>query len=79
MMANLCPTVMWRVQSQQAATRAALVASKDVIEKEVEACHTSIMALHTDLEAAGKQNDEARQDASAARFSAIKCVPQNNQ
>lgn len=60
------------LQNQQAATRAGLVASKDVIEKEMESCHESIMALHGDLDAAGKQNDEARQDASAARFAAIK-------
>lgn len=63
------------LQNQQANTRAGLVASKDVIEKEMESCHENIMALHADLDAAGKQNDEARQDASAARFAAIKYAP----
>ena len=70
---------MCLLQRQQAATLAGLVASKDIIEKEMEACHENIMALHADLDAAGKQNDEARQDASAARFAAIKyvyhCIP----
>lgn len=32
------------------------------------------MDLHAELDVAGKQNDEARQDASAARFAAITCV-----
>jgi hypothetical protein len=64
------------MQNQQAATRAGLVASRDIIEREMEACHENIMALHADLDVAGKQNDEARQDASAARFAAVKCAPE---
>lgn len=54
------------------------MASIKRMESEVDQCTQSIQALHSDLDAAGKQNDEAREDSTAERFAGIKYVPVEN-
>lgn len=60
------------LQRQQETTREGLMASIKRMEAEVDTCTQSIQALHADLDTAGKQNDEAREDSTAERFAGIK-------
>lgn len=48
------------------------MASIKYMEAEIDQCTQSISALHADLDAAGKQNDEAREDLTAERFAAVR-------
>eukprot|EP00892_Ulva_mutabilis_P001765 jgi/Ulvmu1/1158/UM107_0032.1 len=64
------------MQKQQETTRAGLMASIKYMEEDIDQCTQSISALHSDLDAAGKQNDEAREDSTAERFAAVSDVTQ---
>jgi hypothetical protein len=60
------------MQAEHTRERTALVEIKAQKDEAVNSCHSRIAALQGDIEAAIRQNNEARD--SAARFSSVKCV-----